>query len=974
MGGFDLGEHNVYLEQQTSINKRIDVAIGALIIECKKDLRISSTLRDAEKQLAGYIHDRENSNRQPYNGILTDGEIWYLYRSAGEDVEQVDTFILNQTAKDRDFRFWLGAILATENRIIPDANNVAERLGSHSPSHQLAFAELKTLWSELRDSSHAQLKRRLWAKLLHTALGTQFEDNDDLFVEHTYLVLNANLIGHAVAGYDVRSSELAPASLLSGALFAQAGIYGVGEAGFFDWVLEHSEGERFVRSLARTIGVFDWSHIEHDILKILYESVISPETRKDLGEYYTPDWLAEHMVVETLTEPLTQRVLDPSCGSGTFLFHCARHFLGSAADAGWDQGSAIDKLDEHVFGMDIHPVAVALAQVTYLLAIGKQRLAERTTSIHVPVYLGDSLRWDAEDDSILNEHGSVVVPTNDGYELFSPELRFPATVISNISQFDSLVSTLADRATSQRKRGEVPNIEGVLANFAISEEDRKVVRETFSLFCRLEDEGRDHIWSYFVRNQARPTWLTNRGNRVDVLIGNPPWLSYRFMSGAMQQRFKHQSQARKLWAGAKVATHQDLSAYFVARAVELYLKTGGRFSFVMPRAVTTRQQYKGFRDGQFDNKIGLCSVAFDPTWDLNKVNPHPFPVPCAVVRGSRSESATPMQDDALLFSGQAKARESWAQASASVTISSHTSRAFDLTDKPKSPYANRFKQGATLVPRMLTFVTREKSLPLGQMKGRTAVVSRKTSLDKEPWKSLPALRGSVEDNFLFRTHMGETILPFRPLEPLTTVLPYDGKGWLSSADERLDRYPGLAKWWREAEGIWEASKSAKNKLSLFGQLDYRKKLRDQFPIAPIRVVYAASGNALASALVTDQRAVIEHGLYSASVSSISEGHYLTAILNSGFLTELIQPLQSSGLFGPRHFDMYVWYAPIPLFDKDNELHVSLSKLGERAAHEAATVDVGDRGFQNARKLVRQHLAAVGTAAEIEHLVGKLLKS
>ena len=61
-------------------------------------------------------------------------------------------------------------------------------------------------------------------------------------------------------------------------------------------------------------------------------------------------------------------------------------------------------------------------------------------------------------------------------------------------------------------------------------------------------------------------------DRFDFILGNPPWLSYRFMPGPMQADFKALSEARGLWQGAKVATHQDLSALFVVRAMERYLK------------------------------------------------------------------------------------------------------------------------------------------------------------------------------------------------------------------------------------------------------------------------------------------------------------------------------------------------------------------------------------------------------------------
>ena len=115
--------------------------------------------------------------------------------------------------------------------------------------------------------------------------------------------------------------------------------------------------------------------------------------------------------------------------------------------------------------------------------------------------------------------------------------------------------------------------------------------------CRLQDEGRDHVWSFYIRNLARPLWLSHPENRVDRIVGNPPWLAYRFMTIEMQVAFREMSEERGLWAGATVATHQDLSGLFLTRAVELYLKPGGRFSLVMPLAALSRRQFAGLRTG-----------------------------------------------------------------------------------------------------------------------------------------------------------------------------------------------------------------------------------------------------------------------------------------------------------------------------------------------------------------------------------------
>ena len=153
-------------------------------------------------------------------------------------------------------------------------------------------------------------------------------------------------------------------------------------------------------------------------------------------------------------------------------------------------------------------------------------------------------------------------------------------------------------AGSRKPGSAVPKLSGLYQRYAVSPAAQKTLDATFRTLCDLHDEGRDHIWSYYVRNLARPWWLALPQNRVDVLVGNPPWLAFRFMTEAMQEAFREYSDERGLWHGAKVATHQDLSGLFLVRAVERYLRIGGRFAFVMPNAAVDRGQFKGLRTGQ----------------------------------------------------------------------------------------------------------------------------------------------------------------------------------------------------------------------------------------------------------------------------------------------------------------------------------------------------------------------------------------
>lgn len=87
--------------------------------------------------------------------------------------------------------------------------------------------------------------------------------------------------------------------------------------------------------LAGRVSKFDWAATESDVARILYQSIVPAADRKRLGEYYTPDWLAREIVDTAVTDPLNQRVLDPSCGSGTFLYAAVRR-----SSRGHSQGGA----------------------------------------------------------------------------------------------------------------------------------------------------------------------------------------------------------------------------------------------------------------------------------------------------------------------------------------------------------------------------------------------------------------------------------------------------------------------------------------------------------------------------------------------------------------------------------------------------------------------------------------------------------
>jgi hypothetical protein len=104
-----------------------------------------------------------------------------------------------------------------------------------------------------------------------------------------------------------------------------------------------------------------------------------------------------------------------------------------------------------------------------------------------------------------------------------------------------------------------------------------------------------------------------------------------------------------------------------------------------------------------------------------------------------------------------------------------------------------------------------------------------------------------------------------------------------------------------------------------------------------------------------------------------KARFLTAILNSGVLTEAVRPLQARGEHNPRDFDKYVWQLPIPLFDAQDHTHLRLVELAGKAEQMVGAMDLDlGRQFEALRRQVRQAVAASDVGQEIDAIVDELL--
>ena len=305
--------------------KAVDLTALDTFIEFKRRIGTTGGFNpDPEnvRQLDDYLAQSQAQGRVRM-GILTDGKYWLLrWPNAGPvKVALPYAFTLEDPDRWLTLYEWLRdrALSAEENQE-PDQPTIAERFGPTGPSYLRDIAALKALYAQHAGSSTIKVKRQLWQNLLTAALGEIAgtpAQLDDLFVRHTYLTAVIGMVVQASFGSDIyQLAANDPADLLYGREFRnKTGLQGVVESDFFAWPAEVG-GLPLLETLARSVARFDWQKAPNNIAAILYETVIPPDERRQLGEYYTPDWLARAIVQEVVTDPLTRRSSIPPAAQG----------------------------------------------------------------------------------------------------------------------------------------------------------------------------------------------------------------------------------------------------------------------------------------------------------------------------------------------------------------------------------------------------------------------------------------------------------------------------------------------------------------------------------------------------------------------------------------------------------------------------------------------------------------------------------
>lgn len=381
----------------------------------------------------------------------------------------------------------------------------------------------------------------------------------------------------------------------NGSLFSNLGVKNFMEGDFFCWyVLEwNDEVEQAIQAIVDILGSYEPStaslkpEVVRDLLKELYQGLMPNSVRHNLGEYYTPDWLAEITIKES-GYSYGNKVLDPSCGSGTFLVLLINQVIEQMREVS-PPGEIISHILNSIYGFDLNPLAVITARINYIIAI--EPFLDAATAIEIPVYLSDAIFSPKQDKDYYYYH----LDTEDGrVELCIPAIIMHKGLLTEmLNRIERLIHLSTDSGSNAITKEIAENDLTKWLSEYVDSNDIKLILDLFRTLHLLAMRNWDGIWCRIIKNHFASAVLKD----FDVIVGNPPWLKWSSLPPAYRETIKEFCIQYGLFSSDSFygGIESDVSTMVLYSAAEKWLRHGGRLSMLITRSVFKTESSEGFR-------------------------------------------------------------------------------------------------------------------------------------------------------------------------------------------------------------------------------------------------------------------------------------------------------------------------------------------------------------------------------------------
>jgi hypothetical protein len=927
--------------------------------------------------------------------------------------------------------------LDEDNRIALTPENISSDFGPHSSIAQYAIG---VLWRNLSAAFSARTNR---VEMLYDEWNDLFEQTTSLgkigrarldrylpsigipagsnptgvlFVLHTYhalvfkllaaeLVLANTLLPGTPSDYCFSASTLDDGDLFrslqddieDSQLFRSVNISNFVEGSFFSWYLVNPSAElaNAIRVIMNRLSLYKLSGLSlirtRDVIKRIYQQLLPAVLRHNIGEFFTPEWLVEFTLDRVGyrgAEILSKRILDPCCGSGTFLIHAIERFKKQAKTQGWDEQATLKGVITHIAGFDLNPLAVLTARINYLIAVSD--LIATHSELEIPIYQADAVY-------------APVLQTRDRWRLRKYEIgtrketitiELPESLIQRGPLFGRIVEAMETAIKSGYR------VNRFLTDISRDHEYNRnatalgweaPLRSMFRQIEMLEKKyDWNRIWCRIVRNYFASIAV----GECQFIAGNPPWVRWSELPERYLERIKPTCESYEMFSEDKYfgGNELDISAMITYSVADKWLQDGGELSFVIPQQHYQSQSSGGFRQfrvrGKDLNVRRVDDFVRVRPWPdlgnkpsvltLRKGSPTSYPVP---YYEWRKKPGTHLSEDEPLSEAVKKLISSEQEA----TALTDSGRRWAIL--PKSQF-KRLQKLAGEDPHLkgrkgiLTDLNGAYFVELlGRGKRRRSIRCR--NVPAEGKHDVPPITHDLESDLIYPLIKGaRNIREFYATQSeLYVLVPNQGitLSQIPTTTELIEsghldaiHYFGLV----NARGLLDERSTWKARLRpQYDKLVERGVIEEEeipnfaiynvgeYTFAPYKVVWAEMAGSLQAAVISESELpfvgqykpiVPDHKVYFVRFHEPKYAHYVCALLNSDpirrFVDSFTIKIQVGTLF--RHLTL-------PQFDPSNRDHSLLAKLSQ-AAHLKLSASSGsepiEKEKQNINRIVERMLA------------------
>lgn len=574
---------------------------------------------EVQRQIRGYSKT-EKINIDSILGIIFDGRyfIYVHYLSTDwyiSEPEEVNKYSIEKFLK-RVFSLQIDNKAVTIANLIKDfgfrshlADNTVKVLykaldnavGTNE-GVTLIFEQWKSLFREVSGYSYDTTKETLKEiKKVYQIDDEEIKIDLLIFSIHTYYALLIKLLVIQILYHHKNNKALQQPIRYStdiltkatmqeiegGGRFRSLGIVNFLEGDFFGWYINIWNDEIY-NSIVKILKVFDeynYSTINldetnsRDLLKKLYNYLLPRKLRHALGEYYSPDWLAQRTYdLMDINGDLNKSFLDPTCGSGTFIVIGIKEII--AKNKHVSKKELLNKIINNVHGFDLNPLAVISARANYIIALG-DLIDSTDDEIEIPIFHCDAML------TILEQpKGTQYVKklaTRAGVYEIPLELGNNKKVLYKVlDEFNNNISLGLD--FNNQLWSKIEEISSLIKNKSNEEKNeiKTLTQAFYSQIRELEKKGIREVWTQIIKNAFVPIFH----EKVDYIIGNPPWVNWQTLPEDYRESIHNHWRNYKIFdfTGLKArlgSAHDDISVLLTYVVMDNFLKENGEIGFII---------------------------------------------------------------------------------------------------------------------------------------------------------------------------------------------------------------------------------------------------------------------------------------------------------------------------------------------------------------------------------------------------------